>query len=308
MEFDIFPPLHPLQLADRDYLMNLMGRQHQIISEFTFTNLFLWRNYYGLYWCEIEGCLYFVCFPKEAHIFLFPPIGDDFIPSLNSILERAKSAQISVEMSRIPEVMLPSFESFLLAHRTFHDKSFESIIQEDRANWDYIYSRADLADMAGKDYANLRKKLNKFKNHYSWRYSPITQDNLGDLRQMQESWCDLRACADDPGLSHENTAILELFDNWADFQLFGGIIYEDFHVVAFAIGEPLNDDTVVIHIEKANPLIEGSYQAIAQEFAAHLDSKYAFINREQDLGDPNLRTAKERLHPIRFQKKFRLTI
>jgi len=76
-------------------------------------------------------------------------------------------------------------------------------------------------------------------------------------------------------------------------------------VKAFAIGEPLNDETAVCHFEKADPFMEGLSQLVNREFAARLFSGRRFINREQDLGEPGLRNAKLSYHPHELVRKFR---
>ena len=53
----------------------------------------------------------------------------------------------------------------------------------------------------------------------------------------------------------------------------------------------------MIHIEKANPDIRGLYQAINNEFIRHEFSEVEFINREEDMGLPGLRQAKESWQP-----------
>ena len=71
------------------------------------------------------------------------------------------------------------------------------------------------------------------------------------------------------------------------------------------MGERLNDDTVVIHVEKANGLINGLYGAINQEFLLHAWPDAAFVNREEDTGDEGLRKAKLSYHPVELVKKYK---
>ena len=99
-------------------------------------------------------------------------------------------------------------------------------------------------------------------------------------------------------------AIKLLFEHWDELGLRGGAIKLFGRIEAFTIGEPLNDRTALIHIEKANPTIRGLYQAINNEFIRHEFSDYEFINREEDMGLPGLRKAKESYHPDHFAEKF----
>jgi hypothetical protein len=92
-------------------------------------------------------------------------------------------------------------------------------------------------------------------------------------------------------------------------QLCGGIFYIDGQPVAYCLGEELALGTsFVIHFEKAVLAEEfrGIYQFINQAFASILPEKYETVNREQDLGDPGLRQAKESYRPVGFVKKYRV--
>ncbi len=78
----------------------------------------------------------------------------------------------------------------------------------------------------------------------------------------------------------------------------------DSKLEAFSIGENLNDNMAVIHIEKANPDIRGLYPYINQQFLVNEFSDIEFINREEDLGIEGLRKAKLSYHPSRFVEKY----
>jgi hypothetical protein len=78
--------------------------------------------------------------------------------------------------------------------------------------------------------------------------------------------------------------------------------------MAFTIGQMLNDDTAVVHIEKADPEIPGLYPVINQQFCENKWNHARFINREQDLGMSGLREAKLSYYPDHLVKKFRITL
>ena len=96
--------------------------------------------------------------------------------------------------------------------------------------------------------------------------------------------------------------------NFQDLSLVGGVILVEDRVAAFAVGELLNQDTAVVHLEKADPTIPGIYAVINQEFCRRSWSKVPLINREQDLGLPGLRMAKMSYHPQRLVEKFRIQL
>ena len=71
-------------------------------------------------------------------------------------------------------------------------------------------------------------------------------------------------------------------------------------MVAFTMGDPLSSDTYDVHFEKAYGEMQGAYAIINREFARwirtnHPDIRY--LNREDDMGVPGLRKAKESYYP-----------
>ena len=120
------------------------------------------------------------------------------------------------------------------------------------------------------------------------------------------AWCDIRDCftPENLSLAEEHAAVIETLDSFRELSLRGGVILIDGNIEAFTIGEPLNRETFVIHFEKANPRIIGLYQAINQEFCRTIADEYRFVNREQDLGEPGLRRAKESYCPDHLVEKY----
>lgn len=102
----------------------------------------------------------------------------------------------------------------------------------------------------------------------------------------------MKSCHEDPGLKDEGEAIRVILENYEVLPLLGVIIYVDGSLEAFTIGEQLNRDTAVIHIEKANPNIKGLYQLINNWFCKNHLKEFKWVNREQDLGIPGLRRAR----------------
>jgi hypothetical protein len=84
------------------------------------------------------------------------------------------------------------------------------------------------------------------------------------------------------------------------------VIREEGRVRAFCLGEELNPESFVVHFEKTEPGREGLAQIINRDFCLRGLCGYRFVNREQDLGDPGLRQAKEAYHPVLLTEKFRV--
>jgi hypothetical protein len=125
---------------------------------------------------------------------------------------------------------------------------------------------------------------------------------------MQDRWCQARKCGKNPGLCKEYVAIRDAFVHYQDLQFLGGVIRINGEIQAYALGEELNPDTAVCHFEKAMPDVQGLGQLINQWFAKYALGGFQFVNREQDLGIPGLRQAKESYHPHHMVHKFTATL
>jgi len=295
----ILPPdFKPITMEDRIIFNTYFDKYQPEISEFTFTNLYMWRNHYQFRWTVHENQLILISTKESNKISTFPPMGDDLNTSLEYLIEISKRSKLKLQMIRFPERNLEKLKKTDMNHE---------IIGE-RGNWDYVYDRNDLVALPGKPYANFRKKLNRFKRQFQWSYEQLNEALIDSILHMQDEWCGIRACYDDESLNEENLGIHEIFTNWKDLKFEGGVIKVDGKIVAYTLAEMLNKDTIVVHVEKADPEFNGAYQAVAQQFYDKLDELIKFINREQDLGDLNLRKAKEYYHPIRYVKKYKIKI
>jgi len=134
----------------------------------------------------------------------------------------------------------------------------------------------------------------------------ISDDNIEETWNMNVEWCKRNDCKRSSSLRKEYCAVARCFENYRALELEGGIIRAGGKIVAFTIGEKLNPNTYVIHIEKAFSDIQGAYQMINREFAAYIKEKYpeiVYVNREEDMGDEGLRKAKLSYYPVRMEVK-----
>jgi hypothetical protein len=196
-------------------------------------------------------------------------------------------------------------EEIITQHLVGHNRF---AITPDRDNSDYVYRTEDLINLEGNKYHGKKNHINKFKKNHSYEYSPLTPELVEQCLALEAQWCDIRHCELYPGLAGEERAIYEALTNMNHLDFKGGVILVNGKVEAFALGELLNPETAVIHIEKANPAFEGLYQLINQEFCAHEWAEVPFVNREQDLGEEGLRKAKLSYHPHHLVNKYTVTL
>ena len=137
----------------------------------------------------------------------------------------------------------------------------------------------------------------------------ITDENVEECFQMALKWRNLNGCEDDEEKNSEMCVTLNSLRLYKELNLIGGLLRVGDEIVAFTIGEAVNDDTFVVHIEKAYADIEGAYTMINQQFVEHeIAGKYKYTNREDDVGEEGLRKAKLSYKPVFMVEKGVVTL
>ncbi|MHA1673531.1 MAG: DUF2156 domain-containing protein [Promethearchaeota archaeon] len=298
-----------LLLSDRSRLEPILSSADYRISEYSFTNLYMWRNYYKLRWAIIDDIFFLVAEVNRNNtdkFYAFPPIclnKSEWATALNYLHTWSQTNGLLLFLNRVPDAVVAVVEKFKEMAQNDGNPQIQIQIQPDRDNWDYVYLRTDLSDLPGKAYANFRKTKNYFKKSNSWQYEPIVPAIREQILQLQTEWCDMHACEESESLYQEDQAIHEILPHWDTLNLLGGTLFVENRIVAFTVAEKLSPNTIVIHAEKADPSFRGVYECLVQEFSSSLPENITFINREQDLGQEKLRQAKERYHPHHMVQK-----
>ena len=268
-------------------------------SDLTFTNLLMWQCNYGLLVSYLDGLDYWILMAKPPHPkwkpFFLPPVGDwgnqaALVEVYRLMEETATAAKFDLQLRRVPESLANGLRQINPGLSTKLEKNTS----------DYLYSASDLIDLAGRKYHSKRNHLNKFLRQYNWEYQAMTPEIAEECLKIESSWFDVR----NPEPCSENEAMAIVLRNFQSLGVVGGVIKVDGVIQALTVGEKLNQNTAVIHIEKANTEYDGAYAAINHEFAAREWSDLEFINREEDMGIEGLRKAKQSYYPVRMVEKF----
>ncbi|MFB3880159.1 MAG: DUF2156 domain-containing protein [Armatimonadota bacterium] len=292
--FPSLPEMRPLTLADREAVSFLIRQHPRQQSELTFTNLFIWRDAYQLQLSEVAGALAIFSWradPEDS--FLFPPLGQADAATVRRCLEHMRASGHRPVLARATREDLGRLA---LAEAEF-------VVEPDRDNWDYVYLVKDLIELSGNRYHRKRNHLEQFRSQFGFAYHELTPELVPACRELQDKWCDEKHCDLVATLRAESSAVKEVLDNFEALGVTGGCIEIDGRIEAFTLGELLNPDTVVIHIEKANAAFHGLYQMISQQFLEHEWQHTTYVNREQDLGIEGLRKAKESYYPHHMVEK-----
>ena len=276
--------LGPIDITHRARVADKLQQFPPIISEQTFTNCFVWRETRPLRLIETEGILLIVWERGDQSMLLGPPVGSAAIEAIADALTSAELKPLTA-IERAPETALAllPLEGWTSA--------------PDTNNADYVYRREELAELAGRRFHKKRNLISQCLTEHDPSYEPITRENLDEVRDMQKRWCAQRNCGKDHALCGEYRAVIQTLEHFEALDLIGGALRVKGRIEAFSIGEGLNADTAVVHFEKAMGDFKGLYQVMNQRFCQEALSGFTFVNREQDLGIPGLRQAKESYFP-----------
>ncbi len=296
----VFPRFEPLTLADGALLRKIIWDYQPETSELTFTNLFMWRSLYGYQWSLDRDRLLVASAVAGGGAWALPPVG----PPPRVDLCRRVLAWLREEHG-VADPAIERADPRLAAEVAGYP---EFVVEPARDHFDYVYRTEDLIQLPGGPYRAKRNHLNSLARAGGYRYEPLGPEHLPACLELSSKWCDIKRCDLDMSLMGEWAAIGVALNDFQALQLQGGVILVNGRVEAFTCGEWLNEATAVIHLEKANPEIRGLYAAINQQFCQQAWAGVPFINREQDLGEPGLRTAKLSYHPHHLVEKFRIRL
>ncbi len=259
--------------------------------EYNFTNNFVWRNIYDVTICRYKD-FYIV---KQGEQFIFPAGKgnvDELIAELSAYCKENGTQLYFSSMDKATKEML--------------EKKYGSqfTFTFDEGYFDYIYESEALRTLAGKKLHSKRNYINRFKA-LNWSFEDITEDNISECCEMSSRWCELNNCEENSDKAEEICAVSAGLQYFKELQLCGGILRVNGAIQAFSYGERLNSDTYVTHVEKAFTEFDGTYPMINYLMANRFCADVKYINREEDMGEENLRKAKRSYRPVFMHEKFR---
>lgn len=269
----------------------------QKTADYSFTNLWTWNKHHHFERAEQDNLLWI----KEKNEKLRAPVGD-----WNSIdFTKLDFFNQEQKFYRVPE------ELANILQEQFNERC---VLEEDRDNAEYLYSQEDLANLSGNKFHKKKNHVNRYTKLYGIDYRAFCCEHIDDeikkdIEALQDVWCEWHSCQSDESLYAEYEGIRKVINNFSLFpDLVGGCLYSEEKLVAFSLGEKLDDTTFVVHFEKAHPEYKGASQAINKYFAQTAADGYSLVNREQDLGSEGLRKAKLTYKPVGFLHKYTVTI
>ncbi|VVC00051.1 Uncharacterised protein [uncultured archaeon] len=285
-----FPGSRQIRLSDKPVFDELFERLQPKISEFTFAGLFIWSAAKNYRLCSYKGHL--VIFHEENGVtFFLAPIGDSPAEIIMELIGKKSNSVFTA----VPENIALALDGSGL------------LVKESPGTFDYVYRRQDLAELRGRKYAPKRSFIKRAIGKYSPEITSGEGITAEDCMGLLERWFSERKDGNSKSLAEEKSAITTLIGNKDSLGLSCVAVKIGRRLVAFAVGEPLNKSTYLVHFEKAERDYVGLYQLINKEFAEKVPVQFGFINREEDLGIPGLVKAKQSYYPAFMVKKFNVS-
>lgn len=283
------------ELEDKEIISSYFEKAQSRSCERTFVNVYLWPRHYKVQYAIIEDTLVFRDSGKNLS-FTYPAGEPENVKkALEFLMEYCKEKDVPFILYNVTPHMFAQLDKW-------YPKKF--FIEYNRDLADYVYETEKLASLAGKKLHGKRNHINKFKALYpDWSYEPLNDDNVEDCFQMALKWRNKNGCEDDPEKNAEMCVTLNSLRLYKELGLKGGVLKADGKIVAFTVGEPVSDDTFVVHIEKAFAEVDGAYPMINQQFVQHECMEYEYVNREEDTGAEGLRKAKLSYRPAFLEEK-----
>lgn len=284
-----------IKIEDKEYFDSLLKGCDYGILEYNFTSAFIWRTIFGTKICDNSDFLIISSGKKEPS-FLYPYGSGNVEEAVESIINYCQQNAIT-----------PRFHSLLVPMKEKIEKMYPGKFEFKyvRDAGDYIYEAESLMTLKGKKLSSKRNHINRFEEAYpDWKYEKITKENIDEVYTMNLEWCEAQDCENNKSLENEACAVKEAFEHFFKLKLDGGIIRADGRIVAFSMGDRLDDNTYLVHIEKAFASVQGAYPMINKQFVLNNASDYKYIDREDDAGDEGLRKAKLSYRPHMIAEKY----
>lgn len=282
-------------VEDRELIDTYFRRYPSRSCDRTFVDVLLWAKHYHVEFAFTGKVLLFRDNSAE-YGFAWPAGEEEDVREVIPQIERyCEEAGQPFKMYGVTE------EQFALLAQWFPGR-YQIEYVRDAA--DYIYESEKLCTLSGKKLHGKRNHINKFKATYeNWAYEKMTDENLEECFQMALKWRNENGCEDDEEKNSEMCVTLNSLRLFKELKLTGGVLRVNGEIVAFTLGEPVNEDTFVVHIEKAFAEVPGAYTMINQQFVEHECMGYRYVNREDDAGEEGLRKAKLSYKPAILLQK-----
>lgn len=288
-----------LLIEDKNILEKFIYPYKFLSCEYSFTTLYIWREACDICFTIHKSTLIIKKKDFEGRYYFMQPLGYSK-ENLKEIIDELIDYKAENNMYYLFKDLN---EEFIKETNSIYGEFEDICIKEDRDNFDYLYEAEKLIMLSGKKLHGKKNHYNSFVKNYNYEVKDIKEvEAISDVIVAAEKWYGGKH--DDCMLYYELQGIKDVLKNMQIINVKGIAVYVDDKIVAFSLGEKLNDDMAVIHIEKGDMGYSGVYSFINKDFVERCFSDVKIINREQDLGIAGLRKSKLSYHPFKLEKKY----
>lgn len=288
----------PLTLADIDTLRPYFSQTCCRTCDFTVGGMFMWTDYFDYTYCIFNDTLFIKGVTEDdvtRPAFSIPVGKMGLEESVSLLREHCRREGCELIFSAVPEMYVAPL------------KALGATRVEKLEDWsDYLYDAHALASLSGKKLNKKRNHVNRFEaEHPDHKFEPLTHALLPAVKSFFNA---THLPLSKPALADiEREQVMHVLDNLDTYGFEGAVLSTPADgIVAFTLGE-VKGDTLYTHIEKMNHEITGAGETVNKLFAEMMTAQHPevmYINREEDVGDPGLRHAKESYHPLELLDKY----
>ncbi len=325
MGSDPFSPLglRPIELADRAVFDSHFATLRRPLSDYTFAQLYTWRNSLRILWKPLRGHLCVFANGTGDLTLLMPPIGDTggdaALAEAFELMNGYNAAHGAAGRSRV------EYASEELLGR-FDAGTFKAVPM----GADYVYDVARMIDLQGGDLSSKRQAKNRFLRNYEHRVETYDRArHAADCAALLGRWKDHQdgQHAEEPDTNavkrqKESVATLMSLESASELGLRGLVVYvrdarsdnpqsaiqnpqsSDWSLRGFTFGEALGAEQSSITIEKTDLAVKGLAQFIFSEFCRAEWAGRPLVNVGDDWGLETLAWTKMSYRPAQMLQKF----
>ncbi len=284
-----------LSFRDREWVTHRLLEDDRQACEYSFANNFLWSDIYGVKMAKEQGCLIFQFQDGDQFCYTIPIGAGNRRGALDALLAMQQAKNQELVLGTLVQSDLEWLESNYPGRYT---------VETNRDDYDYVYLTEKLSTLSGRKLHGKRNHIARFRDDNNWLYRDMMPEDAGECMRLLDVWKEAESENWNEEMENELHINRIALRHLAELVLDGGMLYKGGRLVAFSIGEPLNSNTYVVHIEKALASVQGAYPMINQQFVLHNCQDYLYVNREEDTGDEGLRKAKLSYQPHLLVEKF----
>ena len=281
-------------------MLPFYAMRHNMTCDSVFLESYVWKDYYNVRYAIWENKALLWLMENEGRCFSAMPLcREEDLPGAFAAIEEYFNEELGYPL------VINLADEYAVKYLNLPEDKY--LVEEQVDSRDYLYNGDAMRSLAGKKLHKKKNRVNAFKREYEGRYEyrRLCCSDSHDVWVFLDRWRQQKGEEVEEHLDYEVKGIHDILKNCSEFSIHMGGVYIDGQMEAFTIGSynPV-EHMAVIHIEKANPEINGLYQFINQQFLIEEFPEAEWVNHEEDMGLEGLRKAKMTYYPADYARKY----